>query len=98
MNLKQTLITLSAAAILGTAGLAAAPPSSAEARVVCNRDGDCWRTKSRYRYPRDLGVSIYSNRYSDQAYRDSRWRDRNRTYRDERHDRGYYRSGVWVQF
>jgi hypothetical protein len=97
MNLRKTLITISAAAVLGTIGLASAP-QPASARVVCNREGDCWSTHSRYHYPRDLGVQIYSDRYARPEYRERRWRDSHRTYRDERHDRGYYKSGVWIQF
>ena len=97
MNLKKTIITISAAALLGTIGLAVSAPA-ASARVVCNREGDCWQTRSKYRYPSALGVRVYSDRYARPEYRERRWRDSHRTYRDERHDRGYYKSGVWVQF
>jgi hypothetical protein len=95
MRLSKTLIGASAALALGSV---AATVQSASAHVVCNRDGDCWSTHSTYKYPADLGVTIYSDRYADQAYRDREWRDMHRVWRDARHDRGYYRGGVWVTF
>jgi hypothetical protein len=97
MRFRKTLISTSAALALGTLGVAATV-QSASAHVVCNSDGDCWSTHSTYKYPPDLGVTLYSDRYADQSYRDREWRDMHRTWRDERHDRGYYKGGVWVQF
>ena len=94
---RKILTRASSAIALATMGFVATV-QSAYAHVVCNREGDCWSTHSSYKYPSDLGVQIYSDRYADQAYRESHWRDTHRTWRDERHDRGYYKGGVWVQF
>ena len=41
-------------AVLGTVALTA----GASAAVVCNEDGDCWRTKERLTYPPDARVQM----------------------------------------
>lgn len=94
MKFQKNLIV---AAMFGTAAFTLSAPS-ASAHVICNSEGDCWSTHSTYKYPPDLGVTIYNDRYADKTYRESQWRDEHRTWRDERHDRGYYKGGVWVQF
>ena len=38
-------------AVLVTVGLLAVGATTASAAVVCNGEGDCWRTKERYTYP-----------------------------------------------
>ena len=43
-----------ALAVLGTVALTA----GASAAVVCNEDGDCWRTKERLTYPPDARVQM----------------------------------------
>jgi hypothetical protein len=48
MNYFET----AALAVLGTLALTA----SASAAVVCNEDGDCWRTKERLTYPPEARV------------------------------------------
>jgi hypothetical protein len=97
MHISKTLLAVSAAAML-TGGLAITLPASAH--VVCNRTGDCWSTHANVTYPRDLGVRTYSDRYADQSYRERRWGNNGRTWRDENHDRdrGAYRAGVWFGF
>ena len=72
-------------AVLGTVALTA----GASAAVVCNEDGDCWRTKERLTYPPDARVQIYEDDYTlAPKYR----------WRDAREGRGYYRGGVWIGF
>lgn len=67
--------------------------TSASAAIVCNRDGDCWRTKKRYDYRPEFGLRIYSDNWSWKR------RDRNRyRWRDANDGRGYYRNGVWLKF
>jgi hypothetical protein len=97
MQFKKTFLAITAAVTI-TSGLAMS--ESASARVVCNREGDCWRTHADVRYPREYGVRVYSDRYADQAYREHRWHDNNRRWHDEGHDgeRGAYRNGAWVGF
>ena len=48
-------------AVLVTVGLLAFGATTASAAVVCNGEGDCWRTKERYTYPPDAGVRVYSD-------------------------------------
>jgi len=97
MRVRKALVRASGAFALGILGLSATV-QSASAHVICNRDGDCWSTHSTYKYPPEVGLTIYSDRYADQAYRDREWRDLHRTWRDVRDDRGYYKGGVWVTF
>jgi hypothetical protein len=56
MNYLKT----AALAVLGTAALTA----GASAAVVCNEDGDCWRTKERLTYPPEARVQIYGDDYA----------------------------------
>ena len=98
MQLGKSLLALGAACVVAVGFGAAA--SSASARVVCNREGDCWNSHANVRYPRELGVRVYSDRYADQGYREQRWHDNHRRWHDEGHDhdRGAYRNGVWFGF
>ena len=75
-----------------SAGALVAVSSSASAYVVCNRDGDCWHTDSRYRYP-GAGYSWHP----DNWYFHQTWNDQ-RKYRDYHNERGYYKGGVWLKF
>lgn len=97
MKFKKTILAFTAAMTVAS-GLAMS--TTASARVVCNREGDCWRTNAVVRYPREYGIRVYNNRYSDEAYRQRRWHDNHRRWHDEGHDgeRGAYRNGVWVTF
>ena len=66
-----------------SAGALVAVSASASAYVVCNRDGDCWHTDSRYRYP-GAGYSWHP----DNWYFHQTWNDQ-RKYRDYHNERGY---------
>ena len=81
-------------ALIG-AGALAASASTASAYVVCNRDGDCWHTDTRYRYP---GVGF--TYHPDDWYFHRTWRDSDRDHwrSDYHRERGYWRGGVWVTF
>jgi hypothetical protein len=62
---------------------------SASAAVVCNDDGDCWRSKERLTYPPDARVQIYNDDYViGPKYK----------WRDAKAGRGYYRGGAWIGF
>jgi hypothetical protein len=64
---------------------------SANAYVVCNRDGDCWHTDRRDEPP---GVSFQI--HPDDWYFHRHWdHDRDR-WHDYREGRGYWRNGVWI--
>lgn len=74
------------------AGVFAAIPA-ASAAVVCNSDGDCWRTRERYTYRPEWKLRIHSDNW--------KWRDRDRDHyrwREAGHGRGYWRNGVWIGF
>ena len=89
ISLKKTFSTAAIALLLGT-GAAALTGGAASARVVCNRDGDCWHTDS---VPVVPGVRLET--HPDDWYFHQHW-DGNRHYRDYHEGRGYYRGGVWI--
>ena len=80
---------------LSVAGLALSC-SAASAEVVCNEDGDCWRTKTRYEYGPELRLRVQPNdwKWSDAEKDRYRWRD----VPPQKGERGYWRQGVWVEF
>ena len=72
-------------AILGTLALTA----TASAAVVCNDEGDCWRSKERLTYPPETRLHIYGDDYAiGPKYK----------MREAHEGQGYYRGGVWVGF
>ena len=88
---KKTISTAALALLMGAGALVAAS-APASARVVCNRDGDCWHTESAPRVP---GVRF--DVHPDDWYFHQHWDgDRDHHYRDYHEGRGYYRSGVWI--
>lgn len=95
MQQKKTLLAASAAIVLGSLSLLAIPAS---ARVVCNSYGDCWHTDRSYnydRYDRDQHVQVHN----DSWYFHQKWDYSNdHHFRDHHDGRGYYKSGVWIQF
>jgi hypothetical protein len=91
MTLRKIVFSALTATGLAVAGLAATAPS-ASAYVVCNHDGDCWHTDTRYTYP-GTGY-VY---HPDDWYFHSHWDDTHH-WRDYHEGRGYWRSGVWVTF
>lgn len=87
MTLRTLITTGAVAALIGIA----AGTTTAEARTVCNRWGDCWHERDTYRYPATLGVHFYGD--------DWRWRHRHEYHWRHDHDgRGYWRNGVWISF
>ena len=78
---------------VGTMLAAFAAPASAY--IVCNREGDCWHTESRYERP-----GIRFDYHPDDWYFHERWEDRGRRHwrSDFHRDRGYYRNGIWITF
>lgn len=64
--------------------------TQASARVVCNDEGDCWRTRTEYQYPPSVRLQFYNDDYKWGDHEKRRWRE---------HDgRGYWRNGIWVEF
>ena len=95
MQHKKTLLAASAVIVLGSLSLLAVPAS---AKVVCNSYGDCWHTDTAYnydRYDRDQHAQVHN----DDWYFHQKWDDSSDHHFRDRHDgRGYYKSGVWIQF
>ena len=87
---KKTISTAALALLMGAGALVAAS-APASARVVCNRDGDCWHTDS---VPVVPGVRLET--HPDDWYFHQHWDGADRHYRDYHEGRGYYRSGVWI--
>ncbi len=81
-------------AVLGVAvvaGSLALTAPSAEAFIVCNRFGECWRVRDRLAYPEATGVVIH----------DDGWVFDRPDYYHWVHDhpgRGYWEHGHWRRF
>ncbi len=83
------LVTLTAA----IAGALVLSSASASAAVVCNEDGDCWRTKKTYEYRPEFKLRIHKD--------DSKWSDADKSkyrWREAGKGRGYWRDGAWIEF
>ena len=81
MKLINMAIVATASLVIGATGASAA--------VVCNEEGDCWRVKKRVEYKPELRLRIYED--------DWKWKEgENYRWREARHDRGYWRGGVWI--
>jgi hypothetical protein len=65
----------------------------AGAAVVCNDEGDCWRTKERYQYRPEFKVRVYDDNWKWEEKDGSKYR-----WREGRDGRGYWRGGVWIGF
>ena len=65
--------------------------TTASAAIVCNEEGDCWKTKERYTYPPKAGVRIYAD--------DWQWGPKDKyRWRETRPGPGYWSKGVWIGF
>jgi len=80
MNFKTTVLAVLASIALTT---------GASAAVICNDEGDCWRSKERLTYPPEARVQIYGDDYAiGPKYK----------WREAREGHGYYRGGAWIGF
>ena len=79
--------------LIGSAGILACSTLASQAAVVCNEEGDCWKTTERYEYKPEFKVTIHEDdwKLDEKKYR-------MREDRDEHKKRGYYKSGVWIGF
>ena len=74
-----------------TLGLFAFGATTASAAIVCNEEGDCWKTKRSYTYPPKAGVRVYAD--------DWQWGPKDKyRWRDARPGPGYWSKGVWIEF
>jgi hypothetical protein len=78
---------LTALAVTGGLTLFALPASAA---VVCNDEGDCWKTTERLTYPPDVRLQVYEDDYVIDTKK-YRWREAGK-------GPGYWRGGVWIGF
>jgi hypothetical protein len=83
--MKRTVV-----ALLSAAGASALMTTDVSAAVVCNDEGDCWKTKEKYTYPPKARVHIYDDDYvlDTKKYK----------WREARPGRGYWSGGVWIDF
>jgi hypothetical protein len=89
--MRLAKLTLGVIGIAAGLALALGPAS---ARIVCNREGDCWHSDdSHARYSND----VHAQYHPDDWYFHQHWdTDRQHHYRDYHEGRGYYRNGEWV--
>ena len=66
--------------------------TAAQADVVCNQQGDCWRVKERREYRPELRLSVHPDNWRWEEKESHRYR-----WRDAGHGHGYWREGVWVE-
>ena len=90
--MRKNLLLTGALTAMVMAGMVVSTTTPASAYVVCNRDGDCWHTDSRYSYP-GIGFTYHP----DDWYFHQTW-GADRRYREYHNGRGYWRGGVWVTF
>jgi hypothetical protein len=90
ISAKKTFTTAALALLMGGAALVAVS-APASARVVCNREGDCWHTDT---VPRVPGVRL--DVHPDDWYFHQKWDGGDRHYRDYHEGRGYYKGGLWI--
>jgi hypothetical protein len=65
----------------------------ATAAVVCNEEGDCWKTKEKYEYKPEFKVKIYDDNWKWDKKEENKYR-----WRESKEGRGYWRKGVWIGF
>jgi len=80
-----------AAGVLGALLIA----TSANAAVLCNAKGDCWRVKEAHTYPDNANLEVHDDKWQwgDGALKEKEYR-----WVDPGTGRGYWRDGVWINF
>ena len=78
-------------ALLGLVGALALTTTSASAAIICNDEGDCWRTTETYEYKPEFRVRVYADDWKWKEGEKYRWRESGK-------GRGYWSKGVWVEF
>ena len=84
----NTFRTLALAGLVGASAIAMT--TSANARIVCNEEGDCWHTQTVYVYPPTLGLTIHENDWKWKEGEKRRWR--------EHEGKGYWKGDRWEEF
>jgi hypothetical protein len=82
-------MTILSKIVLAAAATLALSAATASAAVVCNREGDCWRTRGQAAYGPDLRLSVHPDGWRWGRNEKYRWREQGRGH-------GYYRGGSWV--
>ena len=77
-------------AILGAGAGLALTSGAVTAAVVCNEDGDCWKTTETRVYEPTLKLRVQPDDWRWKEGEKYRWREPGRGH-------GYYRQGVWVE-
>ena len=86
MNMRGNLVALA----LCSFGVLAFSSLNASARIVCNSDGDCWRSHEDFAFPPGVHVEIHPDNW--------RWKDGEHFVWKEHEGRGYWRNGHWETF
>ena len=76
-----------------SAGAFALNASVASAAVVCNEDGDCWRTTRTYEYKPELRLRVHPDNWRWQESESTRYRWREAPSET----RGYWRGERWIE-
>ena len=66
--------------------------TTASARIVCNKDGDCWHVKKDFDYRPEFGLVIHPNDWKWKEGEHNKWREH------AGEGRGYWQGGAWLQF
>jgi hypothetical protein len=84
-SLSIALLTAVSALAINSVGATAA--------VVCNEEGDCWKTKEKYEYKPEFKVKIYDDNWKWDKKEENKYR-----WRESKEGRGYWQKGVWIGF
>ncbi len=82
-----------ATATLALAGALALGTTGASAAIVCNDDGDCWKTNSKYEYKPEFRLHVYDDNWKWGDHEKSKYR-----WREAHEGPGYWKKGVWITF
>lgn len=80
-------------ALLMAGSALAVTAMGAQAAVVCNEEGDCWRTKEKHEYRPEFKVRIYDDNWKWEEKESKKYR-----WRESKEGRGYWQKGVWIGF
>ena len=79
-------------AFLVCASALALTATTAAADVVCNDEGECWHVKTRHEYSPEFKLHVHPDDWKWEEKEHYKWREH------EGDKRGYWKSGVWIEF
>lgn len=78
--------------VLIAASVLALSAGVASAEIVCNNEGDCWRTKEVKKYEPSLQLQIHPDNWKGYETESAKFK-----LREPGRGHGYYRNGTWVE-